>query len=187
MEKTKIKEVWHPTPTCMLSKAFRSVRECVKDANDYITSYGLYYSHRGLNPMTEGQTKALPIYKRPHLFGEVPRKLFKFGWYRYSNVGDGERYKADSSLKHRQRSLRYQCSEEENPIWTSVLKRMCRREMEGKSEIFWDYFLHELGWKYRHMDLKPEGGKTAPQELCKRCTFPGSLCRTLVSGSILCF
>lgn len=59
--------------------------------------------------------------------------------------------------------------------------------MEGKSEIFWDYFLHELGWKYTHMDLKPEGGKTAPQEPCKRCTFPGSLCRTLVSGPVLCF
>lgn len=41
------------------------------------------------------------------------------------------------------------------------LKKMHRREM-GDREVFLDYFLDELGWKYRHMDLKTEHAQESP-------------------------
>lgn len=44
---------------------------------------------------------------------------------------------------------------QKSTVWPSVAKRMHRRGMGNKSEIFWD-FLHERGWKDRYMDLKPE-------------------------------
>lgn len=58
-------------------------------------------------------------------------------------LGKGTRQTA-ARQEHRQRSVKYQCPGEDSPIWPSVVKRMCRSKM-GDSEVFWDYFLDELG------------------------------------------
>lgn len=53
------------------SKGFKSRRERAEVSND------CNISCRGLNPMREGETKALHVQERPHLFGQVPGKLFQ--------------------------------------------------------------------------------------------------------------
>ena len=56
------------------------------------------------NPLREGETKDVNIQERPRQFGEVPKKLFKVGWHRFSSDGDGERYKTATQSGHREKA-----------------------------------------------------------------------------------
>ena len=120
------------------------------------------------NPIREGETKDVHIQERPHQFGEVPIRLFKAGWHRFSSDGDGERYKTGIQSGHRERGLRQQWLGQVSS-WVMCCKGMCRREMGVKVKYLGTTSYREgaagRGTGISNLSIP----KNLPQEPCKIC------------------